>query len=368
MNFIEIIQDPLTSLPISYTGSFRKMLREKFSSFGEMIDKSPFLCGHLNNRPFDAPRFLSRNKALREGILDTIDIYYKGNPSGAYNRLKKTFEETNMNGFMDKQHQLESGTNLFRLRTSDDNYPLSREQLFHIPFELRSRVSTQRYSIPGLPSLYTANSIYVAWEELKRPTFSSIHANRLVNNYTVSLLDLTTDIFTRNEQYMDLDHCGLELLYKLTLWPLIAACSVKVQHPYDPFKPEYIIPQLLLQWINKTNVAGIKYSSTHIDLSQAAHEGTFYNIVFPVLTFDKESGYCHSLTNLFKSTEILPFQLRQFIMQSDRLEHQESISRLVNRDIQTISLIKNTPQPYSSTIFGLVEHNLKGLELDDIKS
>ncbi|WP_293880615.1 MULTISPECIES: hypothetical protein [unclassified Sphingobacterium] len=69
---------------------------------------------------------------------------------------------------------LEEGANLFRLRVINQNYPLSKEDLFHIPFDKRSLVSTQRFSISGLPSLYLANSIYVAWEEMKRPSMNEV--------------------------------------------------------------------------------------------------------------------------------------------------------------------------------------------------
>ncbi|MET4141653.1 hypothetical protein [Pedobacter sp. UYP1] len=362
MTFLDIIRHPLTNLPVSYSGSFREMLKERISVFGRMIDGSTDLSGELNGRPFDSLTFKKRSKMLREGILKAIDIYYDGKPSDAYETLSNTLKQTNISEFLDKNHELQAGKNLYRIRTSSKNYALSRQELFHIPFQLRSKVSTQRYSIPGLPSLYVANSIYVAWEELKRPAMSEIHANRLTNKNPMLLLDLTSDIFSKNDHLIDNDSHGLDLLYKVTIWPLVAACSVKVKEPNDPFKPEYIIPQLLLQWVNKNKVMGIKYSSTHIDMSSSGHKGSFYNIVFPVHTFNLENGYCPVLSTWFQSTEVLPLQLRGFITQSDRLSHQSSISSFVNYDIQEICLIKGTLQPYSSTIFGILEHNLNGLE------
>jgi len=50
------------------------------------------------------------------------------------------------------------------------------------------------------------------------------------------------------------------------IWPLVLACSVKVKNIEDDFKPEYIIPQLLLQWVReRDDIDGISYQTTHID-------------------------------------------------------------------------------------------------------
>ena len=42
-------------------------------------------------------------------------------------------------------------------------------EMFHIKYELRGKVQTQRCSFPGLPCLYLGCSSYVCWLELNRP-------------------------------------------------------------------------------------------------------------------------------------------------------------------------------------------------------
>lgn len=364
MTFLEIIKDPITNLPIQYTGSFREMIKERIHAFGEIIDCSTDLSDKVNGISFTPGPFKRRSKILREGILNTIDTYYQGDLSKAYTILSKALKEANITGYLKKDLELKPNSNLFRIRLSNQNYPLSKEELFHIPFQLRTKVNTQRYSIPGLPSLYLANSIYVAWEELKRPGMHEIHAARITNNRPLMMLDLTTDIFVKNNDLVDNTAYGWQLLYKVMVWPLIAACSVKVQNPDDPFKPEYVIPQLLLQWVNKEKVYGIKYSSTHIDLSKTKHDGFFYNIVIPVRTFDRESGQCPDLLSAFSSTQVLPLQIRQFITASDRLAHQGNVHRDINPDIYGIELIRGCLQPYAFTMFGMLEHNLQGIAVE----
>jgi hypothetical protein len=48
---------------------------------------------------------------------------------------------------------------------------------------------------------------------------------------------------TRNRPVYDL------VVAHAVCWPLIAACSIKVKNPGANFKPEYVVPQLILQWI-----------------------------------------------------------------------------------------------------------------------
>lgn len=61
--------------------------------------------------------------------------------------------------------------------------------MFHIPFELRGKAATQRYSIPGLPSLYLGSSCYICWEELHRPDLNTVNSTRLKKDNNVKYLD-----------------------------------------------------------------------------------------------------------------------------------------------------------------------------------
>lgn len=85
---------------------------------------------------------------------------------------------------------------------------------------------------------------------------------RFVNKQDVVYLDLTN---TRYLGKYDQQATNAKLIADVFMWPLIAACSIKVKHREDSFKPEYIVPQLLLQWIrNNQEIDGIRFSSTHI--------------------------------------------------------------------------------------------------------
>ncbi|MGJ1237758.1 hypothetical protein ACR78I_22725 [Sphingobacterium multivorum] len=361
MTPLDIIQHAGTNLPISYTKSFKESLIGKLKDFGELINRLKY----SSNLHFDIKQLQERSLILQRGILKTLDAYYEGNPSKSYNMLCETLKDCKINEYLDKEHYLPSNSSLFRIRTCEENYPLSKRELFHIPFEMRGKVKTQRYSIPGLPSLYLANSIFTAWEELKRPPAQSIHAIKLTNNLDLRLLDLTTDFFAQPTQFLGEIVDDKKIEYNLMVWPLLAACSFKVLSADDPFKPEYIIPQLLLQWAKKELVDGIKYSSTHIDLNTSKHGGFFYNIVLPVKNCNIEEGYCSKLINMFKSTQVLPYSLSEIVTSSNRFYAQGSIHSKINKDIRKIEIIKAHPQPYYQTIFGILEHNLNALKLED---
>src|SRR5208283_3256688 len=81
-------------------------------------------------------------------------------------------------------------------------------------------------------------------------------------------------------------------------WPLIAACSVRVKYPDNPFIPEYVLSQLLLQWIrNESNFDGIRYFSSRISQYVDSPEPAA-NYVFPVRT-KPPTGFCEGLSSKF---------------------------------------------------------------------
>ncbi len=91
-------------------------------------------------------------------------------------------------------------------------------------------------------------------------------------------------------------------------WPLMAACSVQVRHDASPFKPEYIIPQLILQCLLESDkIDGIRFFSVMYDSFNTSIPG-FANYVFPSKDF-AASGYCNHLRSKFHFSEPVPWAL-----------------------------------------------------------
>ena len=193
---------------------------------------------------------------------------------------------------------------LYRMRkgTNDFEEYTAEEEMSHIPFELNHLVSNERFSISGFPSLYMGSSVYACWEELHRPPFEYASTALFKARQKIQVIDLSEKehySFT-NEVFSD---C------------LALACSFSVSYPQAPFKPEYIIPQLIMQSLvqymhdhkDKENMYwGIRYTSAHIKDSSLwvnfprnkNNRKLFYNFVFPA--FDrKPNGLSDSIRNLF---------------------------------------------------------------------
>lgn len=338
----EIASEFSNKLPIVFNnGSFRENLSRFLNDY---LYKIKDVC--------DSSLF-EKIELIVRGILNCIDEQYKGKPKNAYDALAKFMNEAKVSELLEKSSIIYSNTNLFRTRLDESSCKFERKDLFHIPFELRGKIRTQRFSIPGFPCLYLSNSVYLNWEELQQPDFDKMHCCRLENIKNLSLLDMTYN-FDESSNNVD-DY--------LILYPLKAACAIKVYNINDHFKSEYIISQLLMQWINKRRLDGIKYSSTHIKKSESIHNNTFYNLVIPVKNIEKK-GYCSELKSLFKCTEVVSYYRRSIAWNSSNLSGQSTISSNVNVCVSSIELFKGVNQNYHETIFGVIEHTLNDMKTE----
>lgn len=187
-----------------------------------------------------------------------------------------------------------------------------RTDLFHIPFQLRHKVTTKRYSISGLPSLYLGGSLWVCWEEMGRPDFGKMHvaqycaatsANLQVLDFGYRPAHIAAMINANQNNVFGGGNLMDFVISQAVCWPLIAACSIKVLHPGDlnspsPFIPEYVVPQLLLQWLrNSTAWDGMRYFSTKIT-QYVADPTVPMNYVFPVRQ-KAATDYCNILRRKF---------------------------------------------------------------------
>ena len=93
---------------------------------------------------------------------------------------------------------------------------------------------------------------------------------------------------------------------------------VKVKNENDPFKPEYIIPQLLIETIICNNqkkmetefgpgdlVWGVTYTSTHVNNEFPFQFSYLDNIALPVVLSDEKCKHCSVLASLFEISDPL---------------------------------------------------------------
>lgn len=201
----------------------------------------------------------------------------------------------------------------FRARSNEDKL-CKQDEMFHIPFEKRYLVSTQRYSYPGLPCLYLGTSIEVCCEEIgNREQFLNVANVNIKDGQNETVLDL---LFFDNYEFDDLSQDQFKKF--LQYWPLVFCCSTHyAEKEKMKFRPDYIIPQMLLEYIIDLNaenalagveskMIGIKYHSVRKPILQNVISGKkdiYTNYVFPVLS-KAEKGFCEKLSNMFEVGEV----------------------------------------------------------------
>lgn len=243
---------------------------------------------------------LPRIEGLTKGILDSVNLYY----DGEVHEATKNFFETLDRYFIPHNQtivKIDKEFILYRARIGELKNP-TKANIFHVPFEQRHKISTKRYSISGFPALYLCGSTYVCWEEFDRQDFRKMWVSGFKSNKELSVIKLQkVDDFITDLTERDLPFMHMNLMRYLITFPLTIACSIKTEHMDAHFKPEYIIPQLLLQYVkSKSTIDGIMYPSTKIDYTNYIKVDV-YNYIFPVKS-TKETGHCNSLKSTFSLT------------------------------------------------------------------
>lgn len=289
--------------------SLRTEYKTNYSSFigGIFTDYYNFLVDNKANAEVkDSVKQLERYLQL------VLSEYYRGQHNSAYYLFKNALEScVEINLFL---KNIENGTEFYRCRTKGNNKYTSNE-LFHIPFDERYSVSTQRYSFPGLPCLYLGASPKICALECSNNISELVTAKLIYHckNYKHRILDLTSIFFEPlANQPIDCSEAWLKSL------PLYLICSTNIDYKMEnvAFKQEYIIPQLLLEYIinettlNNDIVIGIKYFSTKINVCDMILNNDYdslkesCNYVFPARDPQTQDGHCSLLSDCFEIVEI----------------------------------------------------------------
>jgi len=304
---------------------------------------------------------------LIQDIADTlvyaVRAYLAGIPNQAYQALNQLLVRYKLllKRFIRQDLPRDKIGSLYRIRASDSPF-LTKSEIFHIPFHQRHKVSTQRYSIPGYPCLYFGNSLYVCWEEMNRIDVNKLHiasfsirkSSNILNfgNRPAEIAALVLEILNRNQSVIK--YGGYALCYAL-LWPLIASCSIRTAVRDASFKVEYIIPQLLMQWLIDPaidamfHIDGIRFFSTRV-IPYIDNPGINGNFIFPVRD-STTSDFCPVLRNMFEFSEPVSWQACRLVLSSS-----PPISKATN-----IPISNGYTVPYDQTEFYLVENQINSM-------
>ena len=151
----------------------------------------------------------------------------------------------------------------------------------------------------GYPDL---NSLYISNFALRDDTPEASRTNLL--NLAFSVNDLSSGLDHTDEQFNEI------IATRIILYPLVMASSYTRANDNASFHEEYIIPSLLLQWVNMNKeVAGISYFSTKRNLE--LYDPKLINYVFPTkVEGDSPAsiGFCNTLMKTFQFTPPIAWQ------------------------------------------------------------
>lgn len=195
-----------------------------------------------------------------------------------------------------------SDTPLFRMRGTDGKYKIfDKKDLFAISRNNDRFAGMNRYNISGHACLYLASSLYLAWEELRRPNFHQTNFALFKLKKECKVLDLT--VAQNSNNFSLLLRAYVSLL-----------CSVKT-NDQDRHHWQYELPLRISEIVSRkilegaTDLAGIKYmSSRRFECEDFKVNDN--RLASAYVFLPRTCGYdefCEEMLKLFEMTEPLSY-------------------------------------------------------------
>ena len=378
MDFLNLIQH--LNLPKQYYNS-NFVMKDKFKEesdkfLNEIQEYSGDEFGdeqkeEITNTFFEIHRFA---KEIIDMIMKIYDLYDKSDFKEAQIVMDKMMDKLSEELFVGDiydwiqlksnerscctQFRLGREHRFYRIRAVDnemEDITGNAYEMFHIPISKRAISSNERFSLNGFPCLYLATSLPIAWVECGCPTnyYYSEYEYNQNEDPTLKLLMLCSpsEIYSWGTSVKYSDFILWQNVVKryLKTYPLILACSF-VNHKSDvAFKQEYIISQMLMQWIrrNTNKIQGISYF-TCSDNKILDNNWCGHDVVLPAIEDFDENGYSKFLKKYFDISNPVYYQIPVTSQEKSKKESCE-INLLIS-DLLQFQQVYWLPQPYSSVI------------------
>ncbi len=253
--------------------------REYYSELKKTLNEFVVFVEHIN---IDY-NFQKYAVHIKEKILKILRDYLKGDIADAQiqmnNWIKKICDEDIMatseiekcialreNGR--KRRDYKYGiTPFFRARIDAPEDGFKVYDMMSVPFSVRSKISTERFSLPGFPCFYAGNTSYVCWLEMGKPADHRFNVSPVFLDNKLKVFDLTLcigdfkDIFSEYRRSME---SGVSPDVVLSRMMLMISSSFRIEESGRKFKSEYIIPQLIMLACQKNKLNGVAYISSKI--------------------------------------------------------------------------------------------------------
>ena len=178
------------------------------------------------NANADAESLKILNK-FKNKILEALKCYYQADIEKSNTIIRNlikdigedTFAVSTLNESSAFAGMPESELQLFRCRIGNPSDACTAKDMLHLPVKLRAKAGNYRFSIPGNPSLYLANSSYGCWIETGFPTENEFNVSPVLLDGTQKVFNLAVsirDFSALNNFEENRVHCWLEL-YMLSI-------------------------------------------------------------------------------------------------------------------------------------------------------
>ena len=202
-------------------------------------------------------------------ITEALNSYYRADlgKSNAiiYNLIKDVgdnqFAVSTLNNSFAFPGMGDSELQFFRCRHGNPAISFSAKEMLHLPRSLRAKTGNYRFSIPGNPSLYLANSSYCCWIETGHPPDFNFNVSPVLLDGTQKILNLAISIRDHsrlNEYDSNRVHTWLKLFM------LVLATSYRVKETGRTFKSEYIVSQSIMMACKRLGYTGVAYYSKRV--------------------------------------------------------------------------------------------------------
>ena len=317
-----------------YYGNYVEQLSTLFANGIKHLQK----INQKDFAPYIKQTYISRMEILQKGIIESINCYMDGLPAMAFTCFEKAVDECGIGDEIRTIHQVSIPrfNHFYRIvkdyngdntKSTGKGFLKSKDplDLFHPPKQVSPVIGINRFSIPGFPCLYISETLHTSFSECfpNRGNFSAFHAISFANHRPLYILDISLDKIKQVKQRMANSKDGMyinahsmdamAMLENMVLLQLMLATHTKFDYKdifgdrTIFFKVEYILPQLLMQWLvkKKSPIDGIRYQSCTGDV-KFPNVHNHYNYVLPAKRILDET-YCVELKNLFSSTEVLSY-------------------------------------------------------------
>lgn len=353
------------NLPIKIDTDFQYLseLRVKLNDYLDNIRNRRHIDGSTFNRAAENVNY----------ILNAMNSYYNADIAAAKSEIGKILRSYKGNTYiisdLDNSPALRGFTRIYTTKENINisNAPISffkgrvginnyqRNEFLHIPFNKRGNVSTQRFSIAGVPCMYFGATSYVCWLELGKPADRefSIASYKVPRNIKILNLAFTQMSINAISNFQELIPYAQTLV---GLFPLVIATSFKVKEENRTFRSEYIISQLIMQCLAEFEIEGVAYISKQVD-NDSNNYPFCVNMAVPMKS-DSDDEFFSDLANNLPLTMPLNFaeykNLREKPFSSTNYQ---SYANLFNKYAHTVTYIGKNIQ-YAKLEFSELDNYL----------